>query len=68
MCQAVLMGEEDGPEHVRDARYKYGALRRELIGVEREALLALRDGGDLRPDVLRLIERDLDLEEARIAA
>jgi CPA1 family monovalent cation:H+ antiporter len=67
MCQAALTGEEEGRDRVRDARFRYGTLRRELIGVERDALLGLRNEGRLRPDVLRQIERDLDLEEARIA-
>jgi CPA1 family monovalent cation:H+ antiporter len=66
MCQAVLGGEDGARDQVRDVRFRYGALRRELIGVERAALLGLRDDGQLRPDVLRQIERDLDLEEARI--
>jgi NhaP-type Na+/H+ or K+/H+ antiporter len=66
MCQAALSGEEGARDHVRDARYHYNALRRELIGVERGALLTLRAQGQLRPDVLRQIERDLDLEEARL--
>ncbi len=68
MCQAVLTGEDDGRHRVQEGRYRYGNLRRELIGVERSALLGLRAEGRLRPDVLRLIERDLDLEEARISA
>ena len=52
---------------VREGRFRYGELRRELIGVERGALLGLRSEGRLRPDTLRLIERDLDLEEARLS-
>jgi len=44
----------------------YGLLRRELIGVEREELLSLRSAGRLRHQTLRMIEHDLDLEEARI--
>lgn len=68
MCQAALTGEEDARGRVHDVRFRYGSLRRELIGVERSSLLALRDDGRLRPDTLRLIERDLDLEEARISA
>ncbi len=67
MCQAALSGEEGARERVQEGRFRYGALRRELIGVERGALLGLRDEGRLRPDTLRLIERDLDLEEARIS-
>jgi CPA1 family monovalent cation:H+ antiporter len=68
MCQAVLTGEPDARDRAADVRFRYGALRRELIGVERHALLDLRADGRLRPDVMRLIERDLDLEEARLAA
>jgi monovalent cation/hydrogen antiporter len=40
--------------------------RRDLIGAEREAILALRDRGEINPEVMRRIERDLDLEESRI--
>ncbi|MGI8622899.1 MAG: Na+/H+ antiporter [Solirubrobacteraceae bacterium] len=68
MCQQALTGEPDARTHVRDLRFRYGALRRELIGIERSALLGLRGEGRLRPEVLRQIERDLDLEEARLSA
>jgi CPA1 family monovalent cation:H+ antiporter len=40
--------------------------RRDLIGAEREAILAMRDRGEISPEVMRRIERDLDLEESRI--
>ncbi|HEX6781786.1 MAG TPA: Na+/H+ antiporter [Solirubrobacterales bacterium] len=66
MCQAVLAGE-DQETAIREQRLAdYGLLRRELIGVEREELLDLRGAGRLRDQTLRQIERDLDLEEARI--
>jgi Na+/H+ antiporter len=66
MCQAVL-GGEDPETAAREQRIvDYGDLRRELIGVEREELLALRGAGRLRDQTVRQIERDLDLEEARI--
>jgi CPA1 family monovalent cation:H+ antiporter len=68
MCQAALSGEPEARSKVRDVRFRYSDLRRELIGVERSALLDLRSEGKLRPDTLRLIERDLDLEEARLAS
>jgi monovalent cation/hydrogen antiporter len=68
MCQDVLAGESDGRKRVREQRYRYSALRRDLIGIERAALLRLRAEGELRPDTLRLIERELDLEEARLPA
>jgi CPA1 family monovalent cation:H+ antiporter len=68
MCQQVLGGED--PEAIaREQRLAdYGALRRELIGVEREVLLELRDDERLRNTTMRQVERDLDLEEARIRA
>jgi monovalent cation/hydrogen antiporter len=66
-CQAVLGGgDQDGAGDVRESRRRYSDLRRELIGVERDALLGLRNENKLRPDVQRLIQRDLDLEEARL--
>ncbi len=65
-CQAVLIGEGDGvpPEDERLARY--GDLRRDLIAAERDALLHLRNNGRVRVDTVRQIERDLDLDEARL--
>ena len=41
-------------------------MRRELITVERASLLALRNDGRVAQDVVRKVERDLDLDEARI--
>ncbi len=65
-CQAVL-GGEDPEAAAREQRIAdYGVLRRELIGVEREELLSLRGAGRLGNGTMRQIERDLDLEEARI--
>jgi NhaP-type Na+/H+ or K+/H+ antiporter len=40
--------------------------RRELLAAEREALLSLRDEGKISPEVMRRIERDLDLQESRL--
>ncbi len=66
MCQAVL-GGEDPETAAREQRFAdYGGLRRELIGIEREELLSLRGTGRLKNGTMRQIERDLDLEEARI--
>jgi Na+/H+ antiporter len=66
MCQAVL-GGEDPETAAREQRIAdYGELRRELIGIEREMLLDLQREERLRNATTRQIERDLDLEEARI--
>ncbi|HET7417937.1 MAG TPA: Na+/H+ antiporter [Solirubrobacterales bacterium] len=66
MCQAVLGGEDPDVAAREQRIVDYGELRRELIGVEREELLTLRAAERLRNQTMRQIERDLDLEEARI--
>jgi len=66
MCAAVLGGEEPDAAAREQRLVDYGDLRRELIGVEREALLSLRGEGRLPQQTLKMIERDLDLDEARI--
>jgi Na+/H+ antiporter len=40
--------------------------RRELLAAEREAIVSLRDRGEITPQMMRRIMRDLDLEESRI--
>ncbi|MBA3820837.1 MAG: cation:proton antiporter, partial [Deltaproteobacteria bacterium] len=65
VCVAVLGGGEL-PEDGRRELREYGAMRRELIAVERASLLALRNDGRVRQDVVRSVERELDLDEARL--
>jgi monovalent cation/hydrogen antiporter len=65
VCVAVLGGGEL-PEDGRRELREYGAMRHELIAVERAALLGLRNDGRVSQDVVRKVERDLDLEEARL--
>jgi len=65
VCVAVL-GGGDLPQDGRDELREYGAMRRELIAVERASLLGLRNDGAIALDVVRKVERDLDLDEARI--
>ncbi|MFZ3293090.1 Na+/H+ antiporter [Mycobacterium sp.] len=55
---------DDEPDDAREVE-RYRALRLNLIGVERSILLALRRDGRINATLLRAIERDLDLEEAR---
>ena len=66
MCAAVLGGEDPAAAAREQRLVDYGTLRRELISVEREALLDLRGAGRLPQQTLLQIERDLDLDEARI--
>lgn len=44
----------------------YQRLRRELIAAERAAAVGMRDEGEIGSDVMRRLERDLDLEESRL--
>ncbi len=55
-------GIEDGSSDERD---RYRALARELLDVQRRAVLRLRDERRINDDVLRHIERDLDLQAVR---
>ena len=65
-CVAALEGPDgDRPPNLPQLR-NYGDLRRELIGVERRTLLAMRAADRVPPDVLRKVQRDLDLDEARL--
>jgi Na+/H+ antiporter len=64
-CVAALDG--NASEAIAPLR-RYGDLRRDLIGVERRTLLDLRAADRVPPDVLRRLQRDLDLEETRLRA
>lgn len=65
LCVAVL-GGGDLPEDGREELRSHGRMRRELIGVERATLLRLRGEGTVGAETIRRVERDLDLEEARL--
>jgi CPA1 family monovalent cation:H+ antiporter len=45
---------------------KYQRLRRELLDVERQAVVELRNAGEISDVVMRKVERDLDLEVSRL--
>lgn len=56
----------DGESH--DERAEHLAIMAALIFAERESVIELRDRGVIGDEVLRRIERELDLEELRLAA
>jgi Na+/H+ antiporter len=56
--------DDDGLIEQRSTDYR--RLMRELIDSERAAVRALRREGRISDDVMRRVERDLDLEEARL--
>ena len=59
-------GEGENGDNYEERSEAYQRFRRELLGAEREELLRLRDQGRLSDETRRRIERDLDLEDARL--
>ncbi|HXM59138.1 MAG TPA: cation:proton antiporter, partial [Candidatus Dormibacteraeota bacterium] len=61
---------EDGIDHVEEHRARLDGsnrLRRELLAAERTSLVAMRNAGMIGDEILQRVQRDLDLEEIRIA-
>jgi len=64
--QLEALTEAPDATPARPAQYhRYRALSHELLGVQRRELLKLRREGRINDEVLRSLERDLDLQEAR---
>ena len=63
--QLTPPSDDDNSDEAREME-RYRALRLELLGIERSVLLGLRRDGRINATLLRTIERDFDLEEARI--
>lgn len=61
-AEAILEGDEPATDELRG----YRRLRSELIEAERAALADIRHRGRVPDAVVRAIERELDLEEARL--
>jgi Na+/H+ antiporter len=53
-------------EERRQERVEHEAIQRGVIGAQRMAVIELRDRGEINDTTLRLIERELDLEELRM--
>ena len=56
--------DSDGAIEARSLDYQ--RLRRELLEAERSAIVALRRDGIINDDVMHRLQRDLDLEDARL--
>ena len=57
-----------GDGKIEHRSLKYQRLRRELLEAERHAVVELRNTGEISDEVMRRIERDLDLELSRLDA
>ena len=63
--EAGLQAGGSTPEYAESSE-AWRSWRRELLAAEREAIVSLRNRGEISPEVMRRIQRDLDLEESRI--
>ena len=62
---AARFDDEDDGEIERQSR-NYQRLRRELLDAERRAVVELRRQGRINDEIMNLVQRDLDLEDARL--
>jgi Na+/H+ antiporter len=58
--------DPDGDGKIEKRSLKYQRLRRELLDAERRAVVELRNTGEISDEVMRRVERDLDLEVSRL--
>ena len=55
--------DDDG---VEERSSQFQRLRRELLDAERDAVLALRNDGEITEQVMQRVQRDIDLEDSRL--
>ena len=60
--------DADGAGRIEHRSQKFQRLRRELLEAERHAVVALRNTGEISDEVMRRVERDLDLEDSRLGS
>jgi CPA1 family monovalent cation:H+ antiporter len=58
--------DADGDGKIEKRSMKYQRLRRELLEAERHAVVEMRNTGEISDQVMRRVERDLDLEVSRL--
>jgi len=65
MRRHVRSGSEHQPENIGSSilANQLLTINRQVLKAEREAVLTLRDKGLIGDDILRTIQRELDLEE-----
>ena len=63
---ATLRGDIEDPDGIVDHSLAYQRLMHDVIEAQRVAIVQMRNEGSISADVMRRIERDLDLEESRL--
>ena len=64
--QLAILSGEDGHEEASDMYLHFLGISREVLGVEREKVITLRDQGRISDEVLRRLQTELDLNETRL--
>jgi CPA1 family monovalent cation:H+ antiporter len=63
---ATLSGEVQDEDGIQERSLAYQRVMHELLEAQREAILRMRNERLISSDVMRRVERDLDLEESRL--
>jgi Na+/H+ antiporter len=63
---AQRVGDHDEEEDLEDRSVAYQRLVREVLQAQRRAVVSLRDHGAISDEVMREVERELDLEDERL--
>ncbi|MEA2304235.1 MAG: monovalent cation/hydrogen antiporter [Solirubrobacteraceae bacterium] len=60
------LDDDEDHERLEEGSQAYQRLRREVLEAERSEIISMREQGLINDDVMHRIERDLDLEDARL--
>jgi len=58
--------DDEDPGEIEESSLAFQRLRREVLEAERAEVVRLRDAGEIPDDLMRRIERDLDLDDTRL--
>jgi Na+/H+ antiporter len=58
--------DEDDDGEIEEGSVAYQRLRRKVLEAERQEIVRQRNRGDITDDIMRRLERDIDLEDARL--
>ena len=58
--------DDDDDGDIEEGSQAYQRLRRKVLEAERAEIIRQRNRGDITDEIMRRIERDIDLEDARL--
>jgi Na+/H+ antiporter len=62
----VLSGKIEDEDGIQEGSLRYQRMMHEIYAAQRQALIGLRNDRQISADVLRRVEREIDLEESRL--